>query len=89
MYKYYFTYGTDPAYPFRGGWTLIETDLDKYQACLIFKAYHPCRDGSVALNCCSVYEEEDFSRTSMCSENDNLGHGCWEKIKAFKADISE
>lgn len=24
MPKFYFTYGTDPAYPFQGGWTEIE-----------------------------------------------------------------
>lgn len=40
MPKFYFTYGTDPSYPFQGGWTEVEAP-DRPSACTAFKMYHP------------------------------------------------
>ena len=57
MPKFYFTYGTDPAYPFQGGWTEIEApDPDK--AGEIFSAVHP-----------DIYSEDEFMDSELIDGN--------------------
>lgn len=76
MKNYYFTYGSE-GHPFCGGWTkVVAADIDI--AATIFRAVHPCKHGN-ALNCCSVYGEEEFRATKMYCGG-NLGHFCWETI---------
>ena len=62
MKNFYFTYGTE-GQPFYGGWTKIEAPNAKI-ACSIFRAIHPDKVEGL-LNCCSMYTEEDFHKTSM------------------------
>lgn len=65
--NYYFTYGTE-GQPFYGGWTKIEAP-SRESAIAIFRALHPDRTLGL-LNCSSVYEEDDFHKTSMwCKGN--------------------
>lgn len=78
MPKFYFTYGTDPAYPFQGGWTEIEApDPDK--AGEIFSAVHPDRHAGIR-NCAFTYTEEEFKATTMYQSGDNFGGRCHERI---------
>ena len=67
--NYYFTYGTE-GHPFRGGWTKIEAPSRKI-ACMIFRALHPDKIEGI-LNCCSVYDTNEFLRTQMWREG-NFG----------------
>lgn len=77
MPKFYFTYGTDPAYPFQGGWTEVEAP-DRPSACTAFKMYHP--DASpLHPNCAGIYNEEQFQATEMYTK-DNFGARCQEHI---------
>ena len=78
MENFYFTYGTDPDMPFRGGWTVIQAPNIK-AAAKIFEAYHPNPDGPELLNCAACYTEEAFKRTRMHSEG-NYGAFCHEMI---------
>lgn len=79
MAKFYFTYGSDPAYPFCGGWTEIEA-TSLYQATNIFKAAHRNDIDSETLNCADYYTEEGFKKTGM-HKSGNRGKFCHEKIK--------
>lgn len=77
MPKFYFTYGTE-GQPFFGGWTEVEAP-DFNSACDAFRAFHPDKTPGL-LNCCSVYEEENFKRTSMYGQAGNFGRRCMETI---------
>lgn len=77
-YPYYFTYGTDDQFPFKGGWTKVFGENIE-QAIDIFNFVHPNQSGSY-VNSAGIYTEEQFMKTSMYEKNDNLGHGCWETI---------
>lgn len=76
MNKYYFTYGSS-GMDFKGGWTVVEAP-NKESAIALFKAYHPLSKNGL-LNCCSIYCEYDFKKTSMY-EQGNFGHYEWETI---------
>ena len=78
MEKFYFTYGTDSGYPFRGGWTLIIAP-DEEIAVQIFRAFHPNRSGSVCLNCASYYRSDYFEQTKAYTTG-NFGKYCHETI---------
>ena len=75
LQNYYYTFGTDEEYPFKGGWVVIQAPT-RQAASRIFSSYFPDRDGSTFLNCAFVYNEEQFKKTSMYEDNDNLGAGC-------------
>lgn len=77
MPKFYFTYGSE-GQPFVGGWTEVEAP-DYGSACAVFRAFHPDKEPGL-LNCCSVYEEENFKRTSMYGPKGNFGRRCLETI---------
>ena len=72
MSKFYYTYGTDPRYPYQGGWTEIEA-LDRPSADKLFQMYHPDRTPGI-LNCADIYNEDEFRRTGM--DEDNFGACC-------------
>lgn len=78
MANFYFTYGTNKNFPFRGGWTEI-TAPDVSAACHIFRAVHPDKIDGI-LNCADIYSEESFRKTNMYLENNNFGIGCREKM---------
>ena len=72
MSKYYVTFGSE-GQPFHGGW--LEIEAENYnQACHLFMAIYPPKDG--LMNCCSIYHEENFKKTSMYQTNDNMGSSC-------------
>ena len=75
---FYFTYGTDDKFPFKGGWTEIETDecIDAFR---IFKAFHPNYDDGF-LNYSFCYPESYFTNTNMY-KNGNFGEFCHERIR--------
>lgn len=85
--KFYFTYGTDSAYPFRGGWTLIIAP-DAETAVQIFKAFHPNRDGSSCINCADCYRGERFDRLEM-AKTGNFGAYCHEIIEVSHKIIKD
>lgn len=69
MENFYFTYGTN-GHPFVGGWTKIEAP-SREAAIAIFRAIHPDKYEGL-LNCCSVYDQKEFCKTSMWREG-NFG----------------
>lgn len=81
MPYYYFTFGTDPGYPFQNGWVKIQAP-SRREATEIFAIYFPSRDDE-CVNCAFIYEEEEFKETSMYKKNDNLGAGCHCVIAPF------
>ena len=78
MEKFYFTYGTDRGYPFRGGWTIINAPNIE-AAIKMFQAIHPSRPGSNCLNCADYYTAEKFEKTD-CFKTGNFGEYCHEEI---------
>ena len=77
MPKFYFTYGSE-GQPYVGGWTEVEAP-DLHIACCAFRTFHPDKTEGL-LNCCSVYGEEQFKRTSMYGPRGNFGLRCHEII---------
>lgn len=82
MEKFYFTYGTDSGYPFRGGWTLIEAP-DLKIAIDIFRAFHPDRDVRGILNFANYYRGENFEQMQMYKTG-NFGEYCHETIRVTR-----
>jgi hypothetical protein len=80
MAKFYFTYGTDEEFPFRGGWSEVEAD-NLSMAVEIFNLMHPKRK-SGCVNCAFWYTEEQFKASGML--NGNLGHCCHERISVTR-----
>ncbi len=82
MPKFYFTYGTDEAMAFIGGWTeVIAPNLEL--ACRAFNAVHPSRhpnQSPLILNCADFYTEEQFKQTEMYGPEGNFGRRCHETI---------
>lgn len=70
--NFYFTYGTSENYPYSNGWTKIEAPSRKV-AVEIFREIHPDRTEGV-VNCCSIYEEEEFKKTVMWREGNFGSH---------------
>ena len=87
MEKFYFTYGTDSGYPFRGGWTLILAPGAK-AAVQIFRAYHPNRVGSDCLNCADYYRGDRFEQ-SESYKTGNFGGYCHEIIGPYLEERRE
>lgn len=72
--KYYFTFGTDPKYPYYGGWvTVIAEDI--HQAVRFFRA----RFNTEQLHCADYYTAEQFRKTEMYTKG-NFGHYSHEVI---------
>lgn len=81
MNTYYFTYGLDEQYPFRGGWTeiVVPDNLSELDARNLFRIIHPNREESNCLNRAWIYSQKDFEMTEM-AKGDNFGERCWERI---------
>ncbi len=84
MAKFYFTYGTDEKYPYKGGWTEVEAP-NYSSACKAFCAYHPKRD--YLMPCADVYAESAFVKMSMFKTG-NFGARCHERI-TLNRDLEE
>lgn len=78
--RFYYTYGSDANFPFYGGWTtIIAENIDTAEK--LFRKLHPDRQNSKALNCAGVYSEDEFKRTNMYKNNNNLGYAEHECIR--------
>ena len=84
MNRYYFTYGTDEKYPYRGGWTVVVAETVEI-AKKIFSLYHPPRYGNVG-NYCDCYTECVFEKTEMCKKG-NFGKFCVEVLGCYRIEI--
>lgn len=77
--RFYFTFGSDAAFPFPGGWVeVLAGDMDEARD--TFRSHFPSRDGRPFLNCAFVYTEEQFKATVMYETGTSMGHGCWAEI---------
>lgn len=76
--KYYFTFGSDPRYPFQGGWVEVWA-VSLNHAIQVFREKYPDWDGE--LNCENHYTEGYFQRTGMRQEG-NHGAYCHEILGA-------
>lgn len=76
--KFYFTFGTDEAYPFQGGWVEVIA-YDKTEAISKFNQHYPKREGSSCYNACDCYGSSYFEKSDMFKEG-NLGAFCHKKI---------
>lgn len=84
--RYYFTFGLDDKFPFKGGWVIIDAQ-DKQEACDLFSVYYPkTKDG--LLCCASVYDERAFMATGM-HEHGNFNKWCHVEISAVKSDSTD
>lgn len=79
MAKFYFTYDTNPEFPYQGGWSEIEADSG-IEAIIAFQRFHPNREGSPFYNFYFQYSEAEWKSTPMMQKNDFFGHGCRERI---------
>ena len=62
MNKYYFTFGSDPRFPF-GREEFIEVRAwSARSACALFREVYPNRPGSTCLNCADYYTETEFNQ---------------------------
>lgn len=77
MPTFYFTYGTDPAYPFEGGWTTVIAP-DRLAATALFRIYHPDRVKGI-VNCADIYDERSFKMLDMFTRG-NFKKFCREVI---------
>ena len=75
---YYYTFGTDPAFPYCGGW--VEVYADSWEeAHKKFRAKFPDRLGHEGtINCAFFYDQEKWKQMSMAFGN--LGAFCHEVI---------
>ena len=61
MNNYYFTFGSDPKFPYgRDEYVVVQAESLK-QAINLFQAVHPNRSDSIWLNCAFFYEEVHFN----------------------------
>lgn len=58
MKSYYFTYGTDPDFPFCGGYTKVTANT-MTDAIRLFRGKHPDRHKNT-VNCAFMYREDEF-----------------------------
>lgn len=79
MNKYYYTFGIDPAFPYREGW--VEVHANSWEeAHAKFRAKFPDRPGHEGIiNCAFFYDEERWAK--MDPEHNWPGWKCWEVIE--------
>ena len=80
METFYFTYGTDKRFPFRGGWTEVHA-TDRNQAVALFRREHPDRTPGL-VNCSSIYTEKQFQDKvlPLYKDGDAFWSACHECI---------
>lgn len=62
MKEFYFTFGTDPAYPYGIDDYVLVRAGSYNEACEKFKAKHPNRPGSKFINCAFIYSRKEFDK---------------------------
>ncbi len=75
--KYYFIFGTDPKYPFQGGWIEVWA-VSLNHAIQIFRAKYPDIVPG-AVNCADYYTQGQFDLTGM-KKDGNRGAYCHEVL---------
>lgn len=60
--NFYFTFGSDPEYPFGRDDYVRITCRDAGTACNLFNALYPKRPGSDAMNCAFMYDQSAWDR---------------------------
>lgn len=60
--SFYFTFGSDPEYPFGRDDYVRITCKNAETACKLFNALHPKRPGSDAMNCAFMYDQYAWDR---------------------------
>lgn len=65
--NYYFTFGSDPAYPYGINDYVLITAPNIYEAQEVFKSVHPNRPGSDCLNYAFNYSEAEWTANDMCN----------------------
>jgi hypothetical protein len=76
MNKFYFTFGTNEEFPYRGGWVEVFADNLKH-AISKFRTRFPDRHKGI-VNCAFWYTEEQWGNTIMTEGN--MGANCHEVI---------
>ncbi len=77
--KVYYTFGTDPRFPFCGGWVEVEASTMK-EAHAVFRVNFPDREPGV-LNCSDYYTEAQFDESDMRITG-NRGGFCHRRLSA-------
>lgn len=77
--RFYFTFGSDPTFPYQNGWLVIEAPNEQI-ARNIFASLYPNPDGPT-LRCAFVYPESVWKTTSMYKTNSNFGKACYATFK--------
>lgn len=75
--KYYFTFGLDKSYPYRGGWVEIFAESLNH-AIAIFREKYPNEDGE-PVRCAFYYTQAQFEKSPMFSQG-NYGAFCHEVL---------
>ena len=73
--KFYFTFGDNPNFPYKGGWVVIEAP-NEHIARSIFALLYPNTKENTVLRCSFVYDETSWKNTIMYKNNSNLGQAC-------------
>lgn len=80
MSKFYFTFGTDSGFSFKGGWVVVSA-TDRENAVKRFEEdFPPRKKNNNIVNCAWIYDQKSFEDTEMFRENDNLGYGCHKEL---------
>lgn len=66
--KYYFTFGSDPAYPYGIDEYMVINAKNIHEAQMAFKAVHPNRPDSACLNYAFSYTEEEWKQSDICNK---------------------
>lgn len=82
--KYYFTFGSDKSFPFRGGWVEVYAK-DIRHAAKVFRKKYPDREDYGCLNCADYYSEENFTML----ESGNMGEFCHEVLMPYMNEDSK
>ena len=75
--RYFYTFGTDPRFPFEGGWVEVLA-INQDEANSIFRHIFPGQRQGL-LNCAFSYTEEEFMRSKMAKQG-NFGKFCQRKL---------
>nr|WP_298061043.1 hypothetical protein [uncultured Blautia sp.] len=78
MNAYYYTFGTNPGFPFYGGWVQVFAETSQ-EADAIFRQHYPDRHDGI-LNCAIIYRQENFPKSMLI--HGNLGAYCHAVLNA-------
>ena len=75
--KFYYTFGTNPCFPFEGGWVEVLA-VSRVEANAIFRHIFPDAIKGF-INCAFCYDENEFDESKM-AKTGNLGNFCQRKL---------